>query len=278
MARRDSALPWNRLAGAIEEQGSALALLQQLDDAAADQLFTVDEKKVTLDQLEDHVHTWEAEGIELVDYAVHSWDIREGSGEPHALEARSADLLVPLCFVLWSATARVGPDTRPREVGVRITSGENAGETRMVVSPEGLTYSADPIDDLPTVIEFDPASFVLTAYGRMNAGTIHGDRELAYQGDPETGRPTEGCRHEHHIWDVDKVKALVADRNEPVTFFCGGSRNFSKFLDLFDRVFVLEVDLATLNQRLDERPDVEWGGGKPTERELIVQWRRTSVE
>jgi len=51
----------------------------------------------------------------------------------------------------------------------------------MVVSPEGLTYSADPIDDLPTVIEFDPASFVLTAYGRMNAGTIHGDRELGHE-------------------------------------------------------------------------------------------------
>ena len=34
---------------------------------------------------------------------------------------------------------------------------------------------------MPTVIEFDPASFVLTAYGRMNAGTVHGDRELAHE-------------------------------------------------------------------------------------------------
>ena len=76
--------------------------------------------------------------FQLVDYAVHSWDIREGSGQPHALEARSADLLVPLCFVLWSATATVGPDTRPIEVGVRITSGENAGDTRMIASgPRG---------------------------------------------------------------------------------------------------------------------------------------------
>jgi hypothetical protein len=112
---------------------------------------------------------------------VHSWDIREGTGEPHALEARSADLLVPLCFVLWSATAKVGPDTRASEVGVRITSGANAGDTRITVGPEGLAYNAESIDGLPTVIDFDPASFVLTAYGRMNAGTVHGDRELGHE-------------------------------------------------------------------------------------------------
>ena len=35
------------------------------------------------------------------------------------------------------------------------------------------------VDDLPLVLEFDPASFVLTAMGRMNAGTARGDTELA---------------------------------------------------------------------------------------------------
>ena len=60
--------------------------------------------------------------------------------------------------------------------------------------------------------------------------------------------------------------------------FCGGTRNFSKLIDLFDGVFVLEVDVPTLNRRLDERPDDEWGGGKPTERELIVQWHQTKED
>jgi hypothetical protein len=114
---------------------------------------------------------------------VHSWDIREGSGRPHALEGRSADLLVPLCFVLWTATAKTGPDTRPMELAVRITSGENAGDTRITVGPDGLATSPGElgsVTDVPTVIEFDPGSFVLTAYGRMNAGTVHGDRELGH--------------------------------------------------------------------------------------------------
>ncbi len=113
---------------------------------------------------------------------------------------------------------------------------------------------------------------------RRGHHAIHGDRELAYRGDPETGEPMEGFAHEHHIWDVEKVRSLVADRSHAATFFCGGSRNFSKFIDLFDAVFVLEVDLPTLHRRLDERPDDEWGGGVPTERELIVRWHQTKED
>jgi broad-specificity NMP kinase len=74
---------------------------------------------------------------------------------------------------------------------------------------------------------------------RRGYHAIHGDRELAYQGDPETGNPTDAATHEHHIWHVDRVKAVVAGQDEAVTFFCGGSRNFSKFIDLFDGVLSL---------------------------------------
>lgn len=119
--------------------------------------------------------------FQLVDYAVHSWDIRQGIGKPHALEARSADLLVPLCFVLWSATAVVAPDTERMELGIRITSGGNAGDTRIAVGPDGAAITPGAVDDLSCVIEFDPASFVLTAYGRTNAGTARGDRDLAHR-------------------------------------------------------------------------------------------------
>jgi broad-specificity NMP kinase len=113
---------------------------------------------------------------------------------------------------------------------------------------------------------------------RRGYQVIHGDRELAYQGDLETGEPTNSLAHEHHIWRVDKVEALVANQDEAVTFFCGGSRNFARFIHLFDGVFVLEADLDTLNRRLDERPDSEWGGGKPVERELIARLHRTKED
>lgn len=112
---------------------------------------------------------------------------------------------------------------------------------------------------------------------RRGYHAIHGDRELAYQGDPETGEPTDGVSHEHHIWDVERVKLLVANRDARVTFFCGGSRNFSKFIELFDGVFVLEVDLETLQRRLDERSEDEWGGRLP-ERELILRLHQTKED
>ncbi|MEI2666077.1 AAA family ATPase [Rossellomorea sp. LJF3] len=112
---------------------------------------------------------------------------------------------------------------------------------------------------------------------RRGYQAIHGDRELAYQGDPETCEKTDTASHENHIWDVDKVIALVDNKNEPVTFFCGGSCNFSKFIDLFDGVFVLEIDIETLNRRLDERPEDEFGG-KKSERELIVRLHETKED
>lgn len=112
---------------------------------------------------------------------------------------------------------------------------------------------------------------------RRGYHAINGDNELAYQGDPQTGAPTEGLTHEHHIWHVEKVRALVANRDHAVTFFCGGSRNFAKFIDQFDGIFVLEVDAETLNRRLSERPETEWGG-KPAERELIAELHRTKAD
>jgi dephospho-CoA kinase len=59
--------------------------------------------------------------------------------------------------------------------------------------------------------------------------------------------------------------------------YCGGSRNFSRFIDPFDEVFVLSVDLHTLHQRLDQRPPYEWGS-TPAERDLIVRLHRTEED
>lgn len=112
---------------------------------------------------------------------------------------------------------------------------------------------------------------------RRGYHAINGDTELAYQGDPATGVPVSGNSHEHHIWNVEKVRAIIADQSHPATFFCGGSRNFSDFIHLFDRVFVLQIDLATLNRRLAARPETEWGG-KEAERELVRRLHATQED
>jgi hypothetical protein len=115
---------------------------------------------------------------------------------------------------------------------------------------------------------------VATELERRGHHVVHGDRALAYQGDPVTGERLPGFHHQHHVWDVDRVRGLVADRSDPVTFFCGGSRNHATFSDLFDEVFVLELDAATLTERLDRRPAEEFGA-RPEERELVLRVHAT---
>jgi hypothetical protein len=106
---------------------------------------------------------------------------------------------------------------------------------------------------------------------RRGFQAINGDTELAYQGDPYTGAPTGHVRsHWHHLWNADLVRALVADRCEHVTFFCGGARNLEQLEALFDAVFVLELDRDTLSRRLDKRPADELGSS-PSERALILR-------
>ncbi len=115
---------------------------------------------------------------------------------------------------------------------------------------------------------------VATELERRGYHVVHGDRVLAYQGDPETGArltPPPGDRQfisDHHIWDLDMVRAITADTSRDKTFFCGGSRNWNKFLHLMDAVFLLELDRETLERRIDTRVD-EWGS-EPAERAIIV--------
>src|SRR5215467_6440504 len=78
---------------------------------------------------------------------------------------------------------------------------------------------------------------VCTELQRRGYQAIHGDRELVYQEvDPDTGTPNDD-RALSPLWDVEKVNALVANQEEAVTFFCGGSRNFATFIAVFDGVF-----------------------------------------
>lgn len=114
--------------------------------------------------------------FQVVDYSIHSWDIREGTGSGHGLDGEAADLLVPLCFILWQSTCDVS-GVAPFTLGIRITSGPHAGDTRADVSGEGIAFTPGSLDGAADVIEFDPASFVLTAYGRTNAGTFRGERD-----------------------------------------------------------------------------------------------------
>jgi hypothetical protein len=117
--------------------------------------------------------------FQLMDYGVHSWDIRQGSGRAHGLHADAADLLVPFMFILWQATTDRLAEADQCQIGIRIHGGHNAGSWRVSTGPSGLSYERGAVDNLPATLDFDPGSFVLTAFGRSNAGTITGDMAIA---------------------------------------------------------------------------------------------------
>jgi uncharacterized protein (TIGR03083 family) len=117
--------------------------------------------------------------FQLMDYGVHSWDIRQGMGRAHGLAGDAADLLVPFMFILWQATTEVEPGTEAFDAGIKVTSGPNAADYRVRIGPDGFTYEPGDVEGLPVVFEFDPSTLVLTAFGRVNAGTYRGDSELA---------------------------------------------------------------------------------------------------
>lgn len=123
---------------------------------------------------------------------------------------------------------------------------------------------------------------------RRGYHVLYSDRELTYRGDPKTGEPLDEpvyksemdkvvWQHEHQLWDMDKVKSAIADHSIAISFFWGGSRNFPRFIDLLDGVFVLDVDLETLKRRLASRPEDEFGG-RPVEQELVVRLHATKED
>jgi uncharacterized protein (TIGR03083 family) len=115
---------------------------------------------------------------QLMDYGVHSWDIRQGSGQSHGLGADAADLLVPFMFEIWRGTVSQDAVSDPIEIGVRV-SGRSGGDYKVTVNSDGLAYEPGDVEALPAYIDFDAGSLVLTAFGRCNAGTVRGDFDVA---------------------------------------------------------------------------------------------------
>ncbi|HZS93968.1 MAG TPA: maleylpyruvate isomerase N-terminal domain-containing protein [Chloroflexota bacterium] len=117
--------------------------------------------------------------FQLMDYGVHAWDMHEARGEKRGLAPDVADFLVPFCFVILQGTLDTDKVTDlPHPVGVKV-SGRNGGSWKVSIEGGAVQFEPGAVDDLDTVIEFDPASFVLTTFGRVRAGTDYGNREVA---------------------------------------------------------------------------------------------------
>ena len=119
--------------------------------------------------------------FQLIDYSVHTWDMRAGLGEVRPLSDDAANTLIPYMFIVLQVTvdeeAAKGFDAT---WGVRI-SGDAGGSWKVNLSNGKLTYEEASVAACPVVFNFDPNDWVLTAYQRFPGGAAIGDRQLAYK-------------------------------------------------------------------------------------------------
>jgi len=120
----------------------------------------------------------------VMDYGVHTWDMKWGLGEKHAkLDERTAGVLVPYMFILMMSTVDQesvkGVDI---EFGVKV-DGEWGGQWRVKVKDGKFTYElADNLDGAQAIFHFKDASdFVLTTFQRFPGGETSGDPKVIDQ-------------------------------------------------------------------------------------------------
>lgn len=117
----------------------------------------------------------------VMDYGVHTWDMRWGLGEKERkLDERTAGVLVPYMLYALLPSTVDAPSARGVDVeyGIEI-SGEWGGKWRATVK-DGK-FEAKPetgnFEGCKAVFSFDPSDFVLTAFQRFDGGTARGEEE-----------------------------------------------------------------------------------------------------
>jgi uncharacterized protein (TIGR03083 family) len=162
----------------------AIARLKRSSDGLWDILDRLDENQWT-GELIPHVYmgplpTCFYPTFQLIDYSVHSWDIRAGrSDNPAPLSEDAAETLVPIMLIVLQAT--LDQDVAAGftcKAGFKLT-GKYGGSYRVNVADNALSYDEGSTDDCQVVFTFDPNEFVLTAYQRLRGGKVEGDPELA---------------------------------------------------------------------------------------------------
>ena len=115
----------------------------------------------------------------VMDYGVHTWDIRYGLGEKtRKLDERTAGVLIPYMIYALMPSTVDAESAKGIDIafGLEVSSGWG-GKWRATVK-DGK-FEAKPeegnFEGLDAVFSFDPADFVLTAFWRIPGGAARGD-------------------------------------------------------------------------------------------------------
>src|SRR5436190_2408802 len=120
----------------------------------------------------------------IMDYGVHTWDMKWGLGEKDGkLDERTAGVLVPYMFILMQYTVdQESVKGMDIEFGVKV-DGEWGGQWRVTVKDGKFSYKpADNLEGVQALFHFKNASdFVLTTFQRFPGGETSGDPKVIDQ-------------------------------------------------------------------------------------------------
>jgi hypothetical protein len=161
----------------------AIARLKTASDKMFEIFDALDEKQWSGEMV---VHTYMGPlpacffaAFQLIDYSIHSWDIKVGLGRDEPLSDDAAITLIPFMLIVIQYTVDA-----QRAEGLKAKFGiniEGPGGGKWAVDVDGTTVNIaeGSTEGCETIFDFAPNDFVLSTYQRRRGGQATGNLELA---------------------------------------------------------------------------------------------------
>jgi uncharacterized protein (TIGR03083 family) len=113
--------------------------------------------------------------FQLIDYSIHSWDIKAGLGRDEPLSDDAAITLIPFMLIVIQYTVDAArAEGLKTSFGINI-SGPGGGQWRVNVDGTNVNYEEGSTEGCESIFDFTPNEFVLSTYQRRRGGTVSGD-------------------------------------------------------------------------------------------------------
>jgi uncharacterized protein (TIGR03083 family) len=117
-------------------------------------------------------------GFQLIDYSIHSWDIKAGLDREEPLSDDAAVTLIPYMMIVLQYTVDERNKDLKARFGIEI-EGPGGGSWAVDVDGTTVNIAEGSTEGCDTVFEFEPSDFVLSIYQRKRGGSVRGDEALA---------------------------------------------------------------------------------------------------
>jgi uncharacterized protein (TIGR03083 family) len=163
-------------------KADAMARLKAASDKLFDILEGLDEKSWS-GEIVPHVYmgplpAYFFAAFQLIDYSIHTWDIKSGLGREEPLSDAAAVTLIPFMLIViqYTVDAQRNADLKAK-FGLDIT-GPGGGTWVIDVDGTSVSYAEGSTEGCQTVFTLKPSDFVLSTYQRMRGGAVSGDAAI----------------------------------------------------------------------------------------------------